>query len=116
MKVNILGTEYEIKFSNERNHKDLIDAMGFCDFYEKHILLEEDLQTPKNKGEYANRTLRHEIIHAFLAESGLRHRCPWHNEEAVDWLAVQFPKLAQAIVEGTKQINAQKSIDVPKPK
>ena len=37
--------------------------------------------------------LRHELIHAFLVESGLNRNCGWHNEEMVDWLAIQFNKI-----------------------
>lgn len=39
------------------------------------------------------------IIHAFLHESGL-DVCSWaHNEEMVDWLAIQFPKLYEAFLQ-----------------
>jgi hypothetical protein len=43
-------------------------------------------------------TLRHEIIHAFIAESGLRGSSldvsHWAlNEEMVDWFALQLPKM-----------------------
>ena len=44
--------------------------------------------------EFKNNLLRHEIIHAFLIESGLNDACDWHCEEMVDWLAMQFPKLS----------------------
>ena len=42
--------------------------------------------------------LRHEIIHAFLAESGLQtnfEHCRQfgHDETMVDWIAIQFPKI-----------------------
>ncbi|MFD1464645.1 hypothetical protein ACFQ4L_00875 [Lapidilactobacillus mulanensis] len=37
---------------------------------------------------------RHELIHAFLCESGLAENSDWaQNEEVVDWIARQFPKL-----------------------
>ena len=40
------------------------------------------------------RTIRHEIVHAILFESGLDHNTEWaRNEEVVDWIAIQFPKL-----------------------
>lgn len=45
------------------------------------------------------RELRHEIMHAFLNESGLsdssnRFDGAWaKNEEMVDWLAIQSPKI-----------------------
>lgn len=49
--------------------------------------------------EVEKKNLRHEIIHAFLNESGLdanthAPRCPWtQNEEMVDWFAIQMPKI-----------------------
>lgn len=55
----------------------------------------EDLQT------HTKKVMRHEIIHAFLYESGL-----WVNsgnvenwgcsEEITDWIAIQFPKMLKA--------------------
>jgi len=49
----------------------------------------------------AKQVLRHEIIHAFLYESGLYGSSlssdRWAlNEEMVDWLAIQFPKILKA--------------------
>ena len=43
-------------------------------------------------------TLRHEVIHAFLNESGLTSSsngvdCWALNEEMVDWIAIQYPKI-----------------------
>ena len=41
--------------------------------------------------------MRHEIIHAFLCESGLAENSDWAtNEELVDWIAIQAPKLIKA--------------------
>lgn len=51
------------------------------------------------------RILRHEIIHAFFNESGLQDDssnidCGWAvNEEMVDWIAIQFPKMVKAFEE-----------------
>ena len=53
----------------------------------------------KEKESYRKRTLRHEIIHAFFNESGLSdssncYNGAWaKNEEMVDWLAIQAPKI-----------------------
>lgn len=47
--------------------------------------------------------LRHEIIHAFLFESGLgfnlEHRESGHEETLIDWLAIQFPKILEVFKE-----------------
>lgn len=45
-------------------------------------------------------TLRHEIIHAFLFESGLwvnsnSVECWAMNEEMIDWIAIQYPKISK---------------------
>lgn len=50
---------------------------------------------------YKQQVLRHEILHAFLCESGLSacsHKSDnWAaDEEIVEWLAIQFPKIFAA--------------------
>lgn len=38
-----------------------------------------------------------EIVHAFLLESGLDENSEWaRNEELVDWIAIQGPKIWKA--------------------
>ena len=100
--VNILGTNYEIVISNEDNPK-IADANGYCEFYSKKIVL-ADIQpndnTIENLDSFKRKVLRHEIIHAFFAESGLRGNCDYAvNEELVDWLAIQFYKIDKAFKE-----------------
>ena len=53
---------------------------------------------------YRKKQLRHEIIHAFLSESGLQ--CNWqhteqfgHDETTVDWFAIQSPKIFEVFKE-----------------
>ena len=51
-----------------------------------------------------NKQLRHEIIHAFLSESGLQsnfEHCTkfGHEETMIDWIAVQFPKIYEVYKE-----------------
>ena len=52
---------------------------------------------------YRKKVLRHEIIHAFLYESGLHenwtHPQYGHDETYVDWIALQFDKLLKAFKE-----------------
>ena len=69
------------------------DAMGFATKPAKNWLwiatVSTSVQIRKNK--------RHEIIHAFLFESGLAENSEWaQNEEMVDFFAIQFPKLMEA--------------------
>ena len=98
MKVNILGTEYEI------DYKDLSgeDIDGYCDYTSKHIVIRNDNSNGVEGFEnLQKKQLRHEIIHAFLAESGLQcnfeHANRWgHEETMVDWFAIQAPKIYEA--------------------
>ena len=97
MIVNVLGEKYKIV--EEENLKSE-DANGLCEFFTKEIHLRklvEEKDTFDNLEAYKKKVLRHEIVHAFLFESGLASNSYWaDNEEIVDWIAIQFPKLAQA--------------------
>ena len=104
MEINILGTDYSFEFAPDdvvatEMGGELGQYGGFCDGYQKKIVIADcdqlkDSATVKEilKAE----SVRHEIIHAFLNESGLRGNCEWsQNEELVDWIALQFPKIAK---------------------
>lgn len=101
MKVNVLGTEYRIEYVSQ------IDGRaGETDFYTKIITISNQEDIPKgfitdNLKEMQKSVLRHELIHAFLFESGLdmnsnSHECWANNEEMVDWMAIQMPKIMKA--------------------
>lgn len=93
--INILGTEYHIEF------KELEDAGidGYCDYSSKHIVVRSDNSNKIEDFEWLQKKqLRHEIIHAFMAESGLQanweHETQFgHEETVVDWFAIQCPKI-----------------------
>lgn len=100
MKVNILGTEYTIECRKE--DPKLEDADGYCDTSIKLIVVEDfkpDKKSKENLEGYMQKVLRHEIIHAFMHESGLDvNSCCFEggwavNEEMVDWFAIQSPKI-----------------------
>ena len=66
--------------------------------------LESSRNSLRNLKEYKKKVLRHEIIHAFLYESGLWNNSgdakSWGwNEEITDWIAIQSPKLFKAFKE-----------------
>jgi hypothetical protein len=98
--VNILGTEYEIISQTEEENPKLEDLDGLCEIYSKKIVLcdiKPDKNTVENFEAYKRKVLRHEIVHAFLEESGLSCNTDWaRNEEMVDWIAIQFPKMLKA--------------------
>ena len=111
-KVNILGTEYTIRY-DRANDKELIpkDRAGYC-YYHKKLIVIEDLDTDEDwkdeeefpKEEYRKELLRHEITHAFMYESGLGQNSAeisaWAtNEEMIDWFAKQYPKINKVFTE-----------------
>ena len=99
--VNILGTEYHIKFKEMKD--DTID--GYCDYSSKQIVIRSDNEYKLGDfEELQKKQLRHEIIHAFMAESGLQsnweHNIEFgHEETTVDWFAIQAPKIYKAFLE-----------------
>ncbi|KIR03452.1 hypothetical protein P261_02267 [Lachnospiraceae bacterium TWA4] len=93
--MNILGTDYSIFSSNVTKDKDLDGLGGYTDFDAKEIVINSEIDTVTRK----NTIVRHEIIHAFLYESGLDVSSWGRNEEIVDWIALQFPKLMEVFNE-----------------
>lgn len=99
--VHVLGEEYTLDFVHEEYDEGLKTCDGYCDETIRHLSVKKykrgepgekkrlELQEQKNH--------RHEIIHAFLFESGLAENSEWaQNEEMIDWFAIQAPKLVKA--------------------
>lgn len=104
MKINVLGTEYSITQTHNDPRMENID--GFCDETTKEIFVETyegDDEKPGVKTKLdvqRKKNVRHELVHAFLFECGLAENSPWaQNEELVDWIAIQGPKLYKAWLE-----------------
>lgn len=101
MTVNICGTEYTIRFIPEEEDDILKDYDGYCDETVKEVVVKKykrgEPGSKKNLEFQEQKNKRHEIIHAFLFESGLAENSEWaQNEEMVDWIAKQGPKLIKA--------------------
>ena len=99
-KVSILGTVYTIVEGNEATHPKLKHNDGYCDNTMRECVVsdcvETDIMSKGNLTEHKLKLMRHEVIHAFLYESGLSENSDWAmNEEMVDWFAYQFPKLLE---------------------
>jgi len=106
--VNILGEEYKILVDEFDTPEFKKDRSGYCAFYAKEIHILNLYTDPDYKDEpeevkerMRKEILRHEIIHAFLRESGLQQNTAetyaWaENEEMIDWFAVQYPKIQKA--------------------
>ena len=107
--INVLGTEYKIIEKDEKDEKRLKTCWGFCDFNTKDIYINTDINKEtedscKNSEYFKKKVIRHEILHAFLYESGLRENSSdiraWaENEEMVDWFAIQSPKIFEIYKE-----------------
>ena len=98
MKTSILGREYELREATPETDPLLNDTDGYCDSSIALCVIDaqncRSVDTVKDLERYKRKVTRHELIHAFLAESGLCEQCDWACEEMVDWLAYQFPKMA----------------------
>ncbi len=111
-KVNILGTTYKV-YLNVHSAKDpqLDGLFGYTSFHDKRIVVADVRTVPgweSSSDEAAfdtfAGTVRHEVIHAYLMESGLGGssnavNCWAMNEEMVDWFAMQMPKLLKTFRE-----------------
>lgn len=105
--VNILGTEYTIEERTVEQDKVLEKCDAYCDKTSKEIIIsicDKDNCELHNPEWYRKKLIRHECIHAFLFESGIHECAVWttddsHNEQFVDWIAIQFPKILKVFQE-----------------
>lgn len=101
--LNILGTLWTLKEVKKENDQGLDDCDGYTDRSTRTIVVRGEKDGEPHELEnyevYLKAIKRHEIIHAFLYESGLaadyEHQRWGHNETSVDWLAIQFPKMIE---------------------
>lgn len=91
--IDILGQDYTVKFRNTRTEPILKDADGECRWYSKEIIIDDELEPSEHK----YHVIKHEIIHAYFAESGLRRYR--EDEDIVDWIAWNISKIQKTINE-----------------
>lgn len=103
MKIDVLGTEYNLEVIPAHSDRLLKSSNidGYCDSTSKKIMVSDCADSDLGNVEiYIKEIKRHEIIHAFLNESGLQssweHPSTGQEETVVDWIALQFPKLITA--------------------
>lgn len=111
IKINVLGTEYTITV--KKYDEDEVFARrsidGYCDSWTRQIVVCDmstykgwENELPETIEAVQKEVLRHEIVHAFfdqsgLADSALNPDVAWaKNEEMVDWIALQGPKIYKA--------------------
>ena len=102
--INILGMKWTVEISNPVKDAFLDNCDGYCDKTSRRIVVTEEDKSNEldDFRSYQRKVLRHEIVHAFLFESGLHEN--WthangHDETYVDWIAAQWPKIAAVFCE-----------------
>lgn len=98
MELCILGEKWEIEERTISEDEVLENCDGYCDKTVRLIVIgkKERNCNLSDFEAYRRKVMRHEIIHAFLFESGLHENFTHdmgHDETYVDWFAVQFPKI-----------------------
>lgn len=101
-KINILGTPYTVEIKSPQQDKFLERCDGYCDKTSHKIVVatkSEDCELDDFDA-YQRKVIRHEVLHAFLHESGLdcniyrpKGEVGGHDEQTVDWFAAQYPKI-----------------------
>ena len=109
--VDILGTKYKIEVRKVEDDTRLSDDEGreaYTNAFKKLIVLSDysdESQYPYTSNDIVFRNerykhvLKHEIVHAFVYECGLgcasdpRKSPLFFDEQTVDWIAIQGPKL-----------------------
>lgn len=94
---NVLGTDYEVKIISNDEREDFPDMGedmdGYCNNYTKEIVVVREESDMQGYGQYVEQVVRHELVHAYLYESGLYEYST--DETLVDWMAIQVPKMAE---------------------
>ena len=92
--IKILGSAWEISVRSYKDDPLLGDCDGYCDWTTRTIVVEREIKGGNlaDMDAYVRKVIRHEIVHAFLFESGLGHashksKCWAVDEEVVDWFA-----------------------------
>lgn len=114
-KIDILGTTYtfETHKMSDDNHMRTYKLDGYCAEFSKRIVIADFDEEPYSSENWTaeekkcrrKQVIRHEVIHAFLNESGLSYdsivlQDAWaKNEEMVDWIAIQWPKITKVLEE-----------------
>lgn len=102
MRIDVLGVEYTVEKKTKAENPFLETCDGYCDKTSCCIVVatKDDECNIADFDRYQKKVMRHEIIHAFLFESGLaenwKHEEWGHDETVIDWFAIQFPKLLKA--------------------
>ena len=105
--LTILGVTWKVLRLAQSEDPILQEVDGYCDWTVRKIVVcwsdpaDGDTNCVADIEAYRKKVLRHEIVHAFLKESGLTENSleskAWaQNEEMVDWFAVMGERIHEA--------------------
>ena len=96
--VDVLGTKYTIVETDNSEKLKQRNADGVIDYTIQEITLEKTFSGETKDGEWYQKLVkRHELIHAFLFESGATKYS--EDEDLIEILSIQFPKMLKAFEE-----------------
>lgn len=100
--VRILGAIWVVRSATETEEPRLEGVNGFTDWTTRTICLEKNTQGNLGNMETCmNKVIRHEVVHAFMFESGLgdsfEHKYFGHEETIVDWIAYHMENIVSVI-------------------
>ena len=109
--VNILGDPWRVRVCSAEVEPRLKDDAGFVDWTSHFIGIADPYESPgtiDNQIEFTKQVARHEIVHAFMYQSGLgedwEHSGQGQDETTVDWIARQFHAMGKIIDKVEKLI------------
>ena len=100
--VDVLGSEWTVKILTPEEDPRLTTTTGFVDRTSRLIAIQDVAPdcTLDDPMKILFETVRHELVHAFMFESGLgdnvEHKDLGQEETWVDWFAIQMPKIWRA--------------------
>jgi len=102
--VRILGAVWTVRSATEAEEPRLDGVNGFTDWTTRTICLEKNTQGNLGSMEtYMNKVIRHEVVHAFMFESGLgdsfEHKDYGQEETIVDWFAFQMGNIMNVVMD-----------------
>lgn len=101
MKVSILNEEWTLEEKDDCLEFNDCDGYTSTEHGERRIAIKRNAYLPREL------ILRHELIHAFLFESGLGFCCEWAmNEEMVDFFARNWDKITKIFTETEQMFSA----------
>lgn len=97
--INVLGTNYRVFTDTPEHDNQLKENDAYIAPELKIIVLDKG-----NVHRHQMKVMAHEIVHAFLYESGLDVESWGENEEIVDWIAIQIFKLNSVVKDAHKKL------------